>query len=85
MQELPKYSLKEVAQHDGKDGANIWIVIYDMVYDVTEYKDKVRKGYRIKLIITIYFIYKLHRIKLTIIIYFRNKLHRIKLIIVIYF
>ncbi|XP_017762150.1 PREDICTED: cytochrome b5 isoform X2 [Eufriesea mexicana] len=35
-----KYSLKEVAQHDGKDGANVWIVIYDMVYDVTEYKDK---------------------------------------------
>ncbi|XP_017762151.1 PREDICTED: cytochrome b5 isoform X3 [Eufriesea mexicana] len=39
--EIPHTSnYKEVAQHDGKDGANVWIVIYDMVYDVTEYKDK---------------------------------------------
>lgn len=41
MNELAKYSLKEVATRDGKEETRVWIVIYDMVYDVTDYKDKV--------------------------------------------
>lgn len=41
MNELPKYSLKEVAKHDGKNEGSLWIVINDMVYDVTDYKHKV--------------------------------------------
>lgn len=32
--------MKEVATRDGKEEARVWIVIYDMVYDVTDYKDK---------------------------------------------
>ncbi|XP_031774221.1 cytochrome b5-like isoform X2 [Apis florea] len=40
MNELAKYSLKEVATRDGKEETRVWIVIYDMVYDVTDYKDK---------------------------------------------
>ncbi|KOX80577.1 Cytochrome b5 [Melipona quadrifasciata] len=38
MSELPKYSLKEVARRDGKEEARVWIVIHDMVYDVTNYR-----------------------------------------------
>ncbi|XP_076754824.1 cytochrome b5 [Xylocopa sonorina] len=38
--ELAKYSLKEVARHNGADGEAIWIVVHDMVYDVTSYMDK---------------------------------------------
>ncbi|CAL7952123.1 unnamed protein product [Xylocopa violacea] len=38
--ELVKYSLKEVAKHNGTDGETIWIVVHDMVYDVTNYMDK---------------------------------------------
>lgn len=41
MNELARYSLKEVATRDGKEETRVWIVIYDMVYDVTDYKDEV--------------------------------------------
>lgn len=40
MNELARYSLKEVAIQDGKEETRVWIVIYDMVYDVTDYKDE---------------------------------------------
>ncbi|XP_003489545.1 cytochrome b5-like [Bombus impatiens] len=40
MNELPRYSLKEVAKHDGKNEGSLWIIINDMVYDVTDYKHK---------------------------------------------
>ncbi|XP_003402123.1 cytochrome b5 [Bombus terrestris] len=40
MSELPRYSLKEVAKHDGKNEGSLWIVIDDMVYDTTDYKHK---------------------------------------------
>ena len=40
MVDLPRYTLKEVAKQDGKDGDRVWIVIYDMVYDVTDYMSK---------------------------------------------
>ncbi|PBC26702.1 Cytochrome b5 [Apis cerana cerana] len=43
MNELARYSLKEVATRDGKEETRVWIVIYDMVYDVTDYKDEVEK------------------------------------------
>ena len=35
-----QYTLKEVAQRDGRDGASTWIVLHDMIYDVTNYKNK---------------------------------------------
>lgn len=35
------YSLAEVSEQNGKDGAKTWIVIRDIVYDVTEYLDDV--------------------------------------------
>ncbi|KZC10760.1 Cytochrome b5 [Dufourea novaeangliae] len=38
MSALTRYSLKDVAPKDGKNGADTWIVIHDMVYDVTRYK-----------------------------------------------
>lgn len=41
MDQLPRYSLKEVAKHDGKDDGSLWVVINDMVYDLTDYKHKV--------------------------------------------
>lgn len=41
MSELPKYSLKEVARRDGKEESRVWIVIHDMVYDVTSYRHEV--------------------------------------------
>ncbi|CAK9831762.1 Cytochrome b5 [Anthophora retusa] len=40
MTELTRYTLKEVAKQDGKNGNNTWIVIYDKVYDVTTYRNK---------------------------------------------
>ncbi|KOC60889.1 Cytochrome b5 [Habropoda laboriosa] len=40
MTELKQYALKEVATQDGRNGRNLWIVIYDKVYDVTTYKNK---------------------------------------------
>lgn len=40
MSELSRYTLQEVAKNDGKNGANTWLVIHDMVYDVTAYKNK---------------------------------------------
>ncbi|XP_044728147.1 cytochrome b5-like [Chrysoperla carnea] len=33
------YSLKEVAEHNGENGSEIWIIIKDMVYNVTPYLD----------------------------------------------
>ncbi|XP_012217877.1 cytochrome b5-like [Linepithema humile] len=32
-----RYSLADVAKCNGKNGARTWIVIYDNVYDVTDY------------------------------------------------
>ncbi|XP_076163131.1 cytochrome b5 [Ptiloglossa arizonensis] len=37
---LTTYTLKDVAQRDGTNGASTWVVIHDLVYDVTKYKDK---------------------------------------------
>lgn len=51
MNELSRYSLKEVATRDGKEETRMWIVIYDMVYDVTDYKDEVGYNkFKLKLI-----------------------------------
>lgn len=51
MNELARYSLKEVATRDGKEETRVWIVIYDMVYDVTDYKDEVGYNkFKLKLI-----------------------------------
>ncbi|XP_076642924.1 cytochrome b5 [Halictus rubicundus] len=40
MGELTLYTLNDVAQRNGRDGADTWIVIHDMVYDVTKYKEE---------------------------------------------
>ncbi|XP_043249430.1 cytochrome b5-like isoform X2 [Colletes gigas] len=37
---LSRYTLKEVAQHDGTDEASTWTIIHDLIYDVTNYKAK---------------------------------------------
>ncbi|KAM3956341.1 cytochrome b5 [Aphomia sociella] len=37
MAEIKKYTLAEVATHNGKDDPTIWIVYKDSVYDVTKY------------------------------------------------
>ncbi|XP_011865914.1 PREDICTED: cytochrome b5-like [Vollenhovia emeryi] len=34
---ISRYSLADVAKCNGKNGTRIWIVIYDNVYDVTDY------------------------------------------------
>lgn len=39
----PEISLREVAQHDSID--DCWMVIYDRVYDVTEFLSSVSGGY----------------------------------------
>lgn len=44
---LTTYTLKDVAQRDGTNGASTWVVIHDLVYDVTKYKDKVLETLRI--------------------------------------
>lgn len=36
------YKLTDVAVNDGLDGKRCWIVIRDIVYDVTDYLDDVR-------------------------------------------
>lgn len=38
---LTRYSLEDVAKRDGSDGARVWIVINDMVIDVTDSIDQV--------------------------------------------
>lgn len=38
---LTKYSLEEVAKHDGSDGSRMWIVVKDMVIDVTDELEEV--------------------------------------------
>lgn len=35
------YTLNDVRQRNGKNGADTWIVIRDIVYDVTKYLDEV--------------------------------------------
>lgn len=35
------YTLNDVRQRNGKDGADTWIVIKDIVYNVTKYLDEV--------------------------------------------
>lgn len=35
------YKLEDVARNDGKNGTRCWIVIRDIVYDVTDYLDQV--------------------------------------------
>nr|XP_003705369.1 PREDICTED: cytochrome b5-like [Megachile rotundata] len=40
MESLQRYTLKEVAKQNGTDGNRIWIVLHDMVYDVTDYINK---------------------------------------------
>lgn len=36
-----QYSLNEVAVNNGEDGKPVWIIIRDIVYDVTNYLDDV--------------------------------------------
>lgn len=31
------FTLSEIKQYNGQDGAKTWVVIHDTVYDVTEY------------------------------------------------
>jgi len=50
-----RYSLADVAKCNGKNGTRTWIVIYDNIYDVTDYIQQVR-AYKI-----VY--YKLHIFK----------------------
>jgi Cytochrome b5-like Heme/Steroid binding domain len=38
--ELPEVNLKQVAFHDCAN--DCWIIVYDLVYDVTSFLDKVR-------------------------------------------
>lgn len=38
MGERTRYTLKEVAQNDGKEGNDTWIIVHNLVYDVTSYK-----------------------------------------------
>lgn len=37
------YTLDEVKIRNGKNGARTWIVIHDVVYDVTDYLNDVRE------------------------------------------
>lgn len=42
MPEAKRYTRAEVAKHDGKDiNTKLWIIVKDVVYDVTSYVDKV--------------------------------------------
>lgn len=43
MGERTRYTLKEVAQNDGKEGNDTWIIVHNLVYDVTSYKAGVRR------------------------------------------
>lgn len=37
MASTTEYTRQEVALRDGKNGSRIWIIVRDMVYDVTDY------------------------------------------------
>lgn len=37
------YTLEEIKLYNGKNGAKTWVVINDIVYDVTEYLEDVRR------------------------------------------
>lgn len=39
--DFQKYTLSEIAQRNGKDGNDVWIIIRDVVYDVTEFLQNV--------------------------------------------
>ncbi|XP_056631644.1 cytochrome b5-like [Diorhabda sublineata] len=34
------YTLEEISRHDGKQDTRVWIIIKDIVYDVTDYLDE---------------------------------------------
>lgn len=36
------FTLAEIKQYNGKNGAKTWVVIHDIVYDVTDYLQDVR-------------------------------------------
>lgn len=36
-----KYTVSEVAERNGKDGAEVWFYIKDVVYDVTKFMNQV--------------------------------------------
>lgn len=38
-----QYTLRDVQMNNGKNGAPIWIIIKDVVYDVTNYLEEVNK------------------------------------------
>ena len=38
-----KYTVTEVAERNGKNGTEVWIIIKDVVYDVTKFLNEVRK------------------------------------------
>ena len=39
--EMKQYSRADVAERDGNDGRRLWIILHGVVYDVTDYMDKV--------------------------------------------
>lgn len=41
MSSVQLYTLEEIKKNNGKDGAPTWIVIRDIVYDVTTYLNEV--------------------------------------------
>ncbi|XP_033338432.2 cytochrome b5 [Megalopta genalis] len=47
MVESTRYHLNDVARRNGKDGADTWIVVHDMVYDVTKYKKEHPGGFEL--------------------------------------
>lgn len=51
MSTVQYYTLEEVAKNNGKINPNVWMIIKNNVYDVTNYMDKVR----IKIICFYYF------------------------------
>lgn len=44
------YTLNDVRQRNGENGADTWIVIRDIVYDVTKYLDEVCVYFGLKFI-----------------------------------
>ena len=39
LDELKEYTMEEIGKHDSRENG-VWIVIHDLVYDVTEFLDK---------------------------------------------
>lgn len=52
MPEITQYSMQEVAQRNGKNGAECWVVIKDIVYNFTPYLEDVSYRFNFFLNIT---------------------------------